>query len=230
MPLPLALALAPTIAKTGFGIFQAFKGGNKLKGLERPIYQIPDELRQNVGVAERMATQGIGGTQKQEYQQALDRSSQFSLRGLSDRRAGIGAVTGVQNQLNTGAQRLMSMDDQARLRNQQLAISARERLALAKDQAFQLNQLQPYMDKRSEGQALIGAGIQNIAGGLDSASGNFQADLFGGGSGFTGGNNISQRFGMTPPPSAGFGGFGYANQYAPQGYGLNRIPDYQIRR
>ena len=180
MPIPLAVALAPTIAKTGFGIYQTIKGNRDLKRLKRPTYRIPGELQQNVNVAERLAAGGLPDAQKTEYQQALDRSGQLALQGLSSRGAGVGAISNVQAQQNIGSQRLLSMDAQARLRNEQFAMQARNRLALARDKQFDLNELNPYLTKRSEAQALLGAGIQNISGGLDTASGALQGRGVGG--------------------------------------------------
>lgn len=172
MVFPLAMAGA----QTGFGIFQAIKGAKKLKDTERPPYEIPKEILQNLNAAERMALEGMPDAQKQAYLQNLQRSSQLALRGLSDRRAGVGAIANVQSQLDMGAMSLLGMDAAQRQQNRLNAMGARTQMAQYRDKAFELNQLQPFLDDRAEGQALIGGGVQNIFGGIDMGAGVLQAN------------------------------------------------------
>ena len=196
----MGLATIAAIAQAGYGIYQSIKGAKdrkKLKG-KRPKYEIPQELLQNMSIAQRMAAEGLPEAQKQEYLQNVDRSAQLSLRGLSSRRAGVGAIAGVQQGMNLASQRLMSLDAQQRLQNQKLAMGARERVAGARDVAFNINKLQPYQQAYGEAKELQGAGIQNIFGGFDKLGAQEQSNKFMsmlGGGGFGGGG-------------AGGGGFG----------------------
>ena len=219
------IAAIPATVKAGFGVYQFIKGQQALKGAKRPTYQIPQELLQNLSVSERLAAEGLPEAQKQEFMQNVDRASQMALRGLSDRRAGVGAIANVQSQQNLASQRLLGLDAAQRLQNQQLAMQARSRVAAARDQAFQLNQLQPFLDRRAEGQALVGAGIQNITGALDTGAGMAQSQanynqllgLFGGG----------QGMGQFPTAPVG-GGAGALGPYAGTGglsgtYGLAAV-------
>lgn len=171
----VALPLAMSGAQTGFGIYQAIKGAKKLNNTDRSTYKIPDEIIQNLNAAERMALEGMPDAQKQAYLQNLQRSSQFALRGLSDRRAGVGAIANVQSQLDMGAMNLLGMDAAQRQENRRLAMGARTQMAQYRDKAFELNELQPFIDDRAEAQALIGGGIQNIFGGMDMGAGALQS-------------------------------------------------------
>ncbi len=218
MAFPIAaVAAIPAVVKAGFGAYQAIKGGKKLKEAKRPNYQIPGELLANLNVSERLAAEGLPEAQKQAFMQNVDRAGQLAISGLSDRRAGVGALANVQSQTNIASQRLLGMDAAQRLRNQQIAMQARSRVADARDRAFQLNELQPFQDQRAEGQALVGAGIQNIFGGLDSAAGAFTAQQNfnqlsgsgGAGGGFSGlnfgntGGGFGQMIGPTNPNAGG---------------------------
>lgn len=165
--IPLALSGAQAI----FGAVQASKGKNTLDNAERPEYKIPDEVLKNLSVAERMALQGLPDAQKKAYVDQINQGMATSLRGLSSRKAGISGVSKLSQSQNQAYQNLLSMDAQARQENERLAMSARSDLAGYKDKAFQVNQMEPYEQKVAEGQALYGAGLQNIFAGVNTAGG-----------------------------------------------------------
>lgn len=165
--IPLALSGAQAI----FGAVQASKGKNALDNAERPEYKIPDEVLKNLSVAERMALQGLPDAQKKAYVDQINQGMATSLRGLSSRKAGISGVSKLSQSQNQAYQNLLSMDAQARQENERLAMSARSDLAGYKDKAFQVNQMEPYEQKVAEGQALYGAGLQNIFAAVNTAGG-----------------------------------------------------------
>jgi len=63
---------------------------------------------------------------------------------------------------------LLSADVQQRMQNIQTAQSMRQTMAQYRDKAFEINEMQPYEQKYAEAQSLIGAGMQNFMGGLQT--------------------------------------------------------------
>lgn len=165
--IPIALAGAQAI----FGGIQASKGKNILENTNRPTYKIPDEVLKNLSVSERMALQGLPDAQKKAYVDSLQQNLATSLRGLSSRKSGISGISRLNQTQNQAYQNLLAMDAQARQENQGTAMDARNVMAGYKDKQFQFNQVDPYNAKIDEGQALYGAGLQNIFGGLNTAGG-----------------------------------------------------------
>lgn len=138
---------------------------------KRPTYNIPQEVLQNLSVAEKMTLQGLPEEQKQEYISSLQRSGAFGLRELGTRKAGIAGVAALNENQNRAYANLMAQDSAARMENQKLAMQARQTVADYRDQAFQINQLNPYYEKKAEAEALKGAGMQNVSSGFQGGGG-----------------------------------------------------------
>ena len=158
--------IAGTQAAVGIG--QAVAGYSKLKNLTRPEYQIPSEIEQNMSEAELMSYYGMPDAQKQSYMQNIQRSGQQALSGTADRKGGLGMVSAIQQNQQDSYSNLLSADVQQRMQNIQNAQNMRSVMADYKDKAFQMNEMQPYQQDYAEAQGLIGAGMQNFMGGLQS--------------------------------------------------------------
>jgi hypothetical protein len=180
----------------GLGIYQYEKGLQDQKSNARPEYQIPDEIKQNLSQAEMMALEGLPAEQKQQYIQNLQRSANFGLRNISSRKGGLAGLSGVVQSQNDAYGNLLSADAQARRENQKLAMQRGDISAQYKDQAFQLNKLNPYYERTAQDQALMGAGMQNIGG----AVGQLAKGIGGMNSGYGSG------YGKRPTGGAGGGG------------------------
>lgn len=166
----LAIPLAVEGSKALLGAVQAGLGANKLKKLERPTYEIPDEIRRNMTEAEMQAYEGLPAEQKQQYLQNIQRGQATAVKGLSDRKAGLTGITDVLQAQNDAFTNLVSMDAAARQQNRMLSQQARQTMASYKDKAFDVNKMQPYQEKSEEAQALISSGIQNIGSAMDNAA------------------------------------------------------------
>jgi hypothetical protein len=162
----LPMILAGTQAAIGLG--QAISGWAQKKKLTRPEYQIPEEIEQNMTEAELMSYYGMPDAQKAEYMQNIQRSTQAALRGISDRKGGLGAVAAAQQTQQDAYMNLLSADVQQRMQNIQTAQQMRQTMASYRDKAFEINEMQPYQQSYAEAQSLIGAGMQNVMGGLTS--------------------------------------------------------------
>ena len=169
---PLTIGLLAGIPSLALGTYQAIKG-YQLGNQERPEYEIPDSLKQMLGMAKTQASQtGLPGQSLLEQNirgttsrgaNILERSTQGSqlLGGISD------LVTGEQQQMaNIGI-----AGEQQNITNQQNLQNALSTYAQYEDKAYEINELQPYLQAMQQAQALTSAGIQNIVGGIGGGLG-----------------------------------------------------------
>jgi hypothetical protein len=151
------------------GLNQYYQGKKELKNNQRPVYQIPDEVRQNLSQAQQQALQGLPAEQQQQFINNIQRSSAYGLNQLGSRNSGLAGVSTMNQNQNDAYGKLLSMDSQARMQNQAGLMNARQNVADYRDQAFQVNQENPYYEKQAEGEAMRGAGMQNVAAGYQIA-------------------------------------------------------------
>jgi hypothetical protein len=150
------------------GIIQSNKGRKALENLDRPEYQIPDEILKNVDQAERMALQGMTETEKKEYVQRLQQNQAAQLSQMKTLGAGTRGLNQVNQAQQAGNISLLSMDEQKRQGNMLAATNQRSLYAQKLDEQWSVNKYQPYVQKYNQAQGLIGAGQQNLGEGLDS--------------------------------------------------------------
>lgn len=160
------VAAAVASASITAGGIQYFKGKADQKKNKRPAYEIPDEVKQNMSLAQQMAVQGLPEEQKQQYINNIQRSTATSLRNLGSRNAGLAGVAQVQQQQNNGYQQLFGMDAQARQANQRGLFEQNQNMANYRDQAFQVNKINPYYEMTAKNETMMGAGLQNIGKGF----------------------------------------------------------------
>lgn len=155
-------------AQVATGVAQAVAGGVKANRLERPEYKIPDAVEANMTMAQRMAFQGLPDEQKQEFIQQIDRQMSSSIQGMSDRKAGIGAISALNQQAQDSSMKLLSMDTQQRMANIQNLMNMRNQYAQYSDKQFMMNEMQPFQQELQAAQQFQSAGLQNIMGGIGS--------------------------------------------------------------
>ena len=155
-----------TIAKTITGFSQKKKGKELEESLDRPTYQIPGYIQQNLDEAEKMADVGIPEAQRNAYLDQLSRQETSGLQNFRGRKAGLMGAEIVGQQSLDAQRELRIADIQKRLENQRLAMSARSIMADYQDQKFKLNELDPYADNLNYARSLQQAGMQNIVGGF----------------------------------------------------------------
>lgn len=168
----LHVSIAPAVIAGGAallqgigGLFQSGKANKMLKNLKDPGYKIPKEFEQNLAKSEQMARTGLPS---QEYNLAstnIQRGTQAGLRQLSRMSNPFAGISGLTRSQSDAFARLDAQNAAARRQNILQAMGARRELAgqkLAQQQYAQ----QVYMDKVNQANALKGAGMQNIFGGL----------------------------------------------------------------
>jgi len=175
MPLPLAaipaiIGGATAVGQTLFGARQYRKGKEEMEALERPEYEIPEEVAANMTAAELAAMEGLPAEQKQAYVENIQRATGGAMASLQDRGLGVAGASGIFQQQSDAYRNLLGMDVQARQQGQQNLAQARLTSAGFKDRDFDINQMQPYMQDYMGAQSMTGAGLQNIGLGIGSIS------------------------------------------------------------
>ena len=173
MALPLlaaGLVAAPAVAQAGTGIYQAVKGGQLARSMDRPNFEIPQEILDNLTDSQMQALRGMPAEQKQQYIDNVMRSQQAALGAMGDRKAGLAGLGGVQQNAIDAYRNMLSMDAQQRQTNEQALQGVRSNVADYKDKQFQVNQLDPYNQTMQAAEAMKGAGIQNMIGGVASGA------------------------------------------------------------
>ena len=167
MPIPLALGISAGsgLLKAGLGFLQQAKGKKMLKKTVDPGYKIPKGFGQNLAQAEQMARTGMPSQQYNQAQQNISRNVGTGVRALSrsaNPAAGVAGLVRAQNDATLG---LDVSNAAAKRQNILQAMGARREMA-GQQLAQQQYQQNRYFDEVNEAQARIGAGTQNIFGGI----------------------------------------------------------------
>jgi hypothetical protein len=174
------------------GLVQKHKANALLAQTKRPTYAIPNEVLQNQKQAELNANTGLPSEQYQQGMQNINRQQNAALQRATDRRGGLLAVAGTQQQANDATLKLDVANAQARLNNQRTLYGINNQVAGYRDKAFNINQMQPYQQNYSYAMGLLGAGNQNLISGIDKfATGGLKgmSSVFGGGGSKAGSSN-----------------------------------------
>lgn len=191
MALPLLAAAAPSIIQGVSGFLQARRGRRLAKQNVRPMYQIPDEYKQNLAIAEDMARTGLGQQQYNQASQNITRNQTAGLRALS-RSANPGAgIASLLRSSNDATNNLNVQDANAQRQNQMFAIQQRGVLGQQKLAKQNWDRLQRYQEQAQAAAALQGAGQQNMFGALNNLSSLAQTSMAG-----SDPNNLNRLLGL----------------------------------
>jgi hypothetical protein len=140
---------------------------------KRPEYEIQNEYTKNAYDAEQMAKEGLPQAQYENAMSNIDRNQAGALRTASNLGGG-SALKSLNNILQSSNDATLHLDVQdaaARRNNMLLAMQQRGILAGQKQNKWDYDKRQVYDQKYQNRQRLIGAGIQNIVGGAQTAAG-----------------------------------------------------------
>lgn len=179
----------------------------------RPQYQVPNEVQQNLTAAQQDALQGLPEEQKQMYLSNIARGQASSLNQIGSRNGGLAGVAAVNQNGNDAYGNLLSMDSAARQQNKQQLYNQRQNVADYKDQAFQFNKVNPYYEGIAQRNANTNELFQNL---------NNAAQMGGGAMGGMGAGRQQQGAPQNNQMSQG-----YWNQKNNQGGAYNYNPNSQ---
>lgn len=140
---------------------------NKLLGQPRPGYNIPKEALDNQQIAQNLALTGLPSAQYEQAMKNIQRQSNQAISSAQDRRAGIGLIGTIQQKANDATGNLDAQNAEARRKNIGTLLQQNQNVAGYRDKQFDWNQKQKYQQNYNYGMQLLGAGNQNIVGGID---------------------------------------------------------------
>jgi hypothetical protein len=184
---PLTIGLIMGGVKAAAGGIQALTAGRRQA---EPKYEIPQEVFQATQRAQEMAQTGMPEASRMQALQGAQQSAVFGMRAAQDRRGGLASIGNIQAGMDRANLAVAAQDASMRLQNQRFAQQALMTQAQYRDKAF-ANQWQSWMNREQQRRANVGAGLQNIMGGIDLA-GSMAAmgALGGGGTNSFGGTNL----------------------------------------
>lgn len=149
----------------GLGLIQSIIGGIGAARLAKrePKYEIPKEVGEAISLAKGMAAEGMPAAQRVAAEQGIQQSALLGLSAAQSRRGGLMSAQNIQATTDRSLLNLASQDAAMRQQNQRFAYSALMAGASYADKAF-ANRWQSWSNRMQQNRALLGAGIQNIAG------------------------------------------------------------------
>lgn len=178
----MALGTGAIMGLVGAGVQGVTGLGQLIAGLamhnERPTKVIPPEIEANLNQAQIQYLQGLPDEQYNQAIQNFQRNLAFGARQLQDRNSAIGGIASLVQQANDATLGLDVADANARFNNLQNLYAARKDMANERNIAWDWNARQKYLENAEAKQGLIGAGIQNLTGGINTGMSGFAQDNF----------------------------------------------------
>lgn len=181
------------LINTFVGIGQRHKGKALISQIgDSPDEAIPNDVLQNQKMAQLRANTGLPSEQYNQAMKNLQRQQLISLNRAQDRRGGLALLAGNQQGYNDSILNLDVKNAEARLKNENTLYGINNNVARWKDKVWQNNVKDKWDRKYQYGMSLLGAGNQNLTGGLDQiAAGGLR---YGASGGFSN-NNAANTYG-----------------------------------
>ena len=112
----------------------------------RPQYQIPGEIGKNQTLAQQQYLQGVPEATKAAEREQINQGAAGALSQSSSRGGGLSGIAGLNQQQNQGYAGMAVQDAQARQAGLGTLMGANQTMADYRDQAFQMNTLNPYYE------------------------------------------------------------------------------------
>lgn len=161
------------------GALQRHKGNKLLKGLTYPTETLPAEFEQNQNLAQTMAANGMPSEQYNLAMKNIQRQQLMALRSANDRRGGLNVLPALLQGGNDATLKLDAENATQRTANQRNLINVNSQVGNEKRDIFDKNVRQKYMNDYQYAMSLLGAGNQNLTGGIDKFAAAAGASLYG---------------------------------------------------
>lgn len=160
------------LISAGIGFIQRGQANRWLKRNPQPIENMPSEIKRNQGLAEIRANTGMPQEQYNNAMKNIQRQQLMTLRRASDFGGGkaLSILGGLNQQGNDAVGNIDAQDAQMRVNNEGQLMNANNNVANWKSQLFDRNVRQKWLRKYDQMMGQLGAGNQNIAGGIDKLS------------------------------------------------------------
>lgn len=157
------------LLSTGIGLIQRGQANRWLKRNPDPVENMPSEIKRNQGLAEIRANTGLPQEQYNNAMKNIQRQQLLSLRRASDFGGGkaLAILGGLNQQGNDAVGNLDAADAGMRVDNEGRLMAANNNVANWKSQLFDRNVRQKWLRQFDQNMSQLGAGNQNIVGGVD---------------------------------------------------------------
>lgn len=163
-------SLLPSVFKGGLGIFQSILGA--MNKPQRPVYQVPESVRQGTNIAETLASGSMPG--KASIQGEIDKNAGTAINSLKESMGGSPNLTSaVANILakNNEAKTALGVQDANFKVGAQENLIGQKNLEGQYEDKKQGDALADFKDKANASSALQGSGLSNMFSGLSDVSG-----------------------------------------------------------
>ena len=178
MALPLLPMMAPAALNAGLSIYQLIKAkqlGDKMDSEGRPIRQVPNALQDAYSRVAGLATQRQLPGQS-IIENKIRNSTASASNALSQIASGGEALGSLENLYSSEQNKIADLGvagEQEWLKKQGLLTDIQGKVASEEDLNFNYNQAAPWDNKMLERSMLLSGGLQNLSGGINSASNAF---------------------------------------------------------
>lgn len=173
MAIGAGLGMVNSALQTGLGLAQLIKGGRM--NPQRPTYEIPDEVGAQLGLRQQLLNARMAGARGMErnLQESAATGMYNATQGAASSEDLLAAGAMSQGNTNRSLRDLQIREAQDYESRVQGLERAQMNMAGYKDKEFQMNEMDPYMEAAATKSALTSGGLQNLSGGLASASAQF---------------------------------------------------------
>lgn len=158
-----------SLLQTGLGVGQTVAGLLKKKP-KRPTYQIPSEVKEQVSrgrIQANASTDPLVENARENIRQNMADSVATASRGSRQGSAVLNSLGAAQMNANRATAGLADYALNIKMQREQQYNQALDKMAQERAKAFQINQMDAYIEKRDERNNLIGAGLQNTVAGAN---------------------------------------------------------------
>lgn len=164
------LAAIPGIVQAGAGLAQLIKGSRGQKNLQRPEYEMPAEAKNAYAMAAANYADRANAGGANYQRQAIDMAAMNALGAATQRGGGLASVSSILANSNNAMQQANVGADNAMQQRLMALMAQSQNVADYRDKEFQMNKYAPYVQKYNENREMLGAGMQNMFGGLNNLS------------------------------------------------------------
>jgi hypothetical protein len=175
---PLTISLiaqgVPALIQGGVGLGQFISGNRMRKENVRPEFEIPDSAKAALGMRRTLASgQEMPGMTQAEtaLNQQLATGAQLATSTAGSTAEALGAIQNMYANRMAGQNRLAAQSAQYNMEMDNALAAELGAMANWENMEFNINEMQPFLDKAGMASGMLGSGMQNMFQGLSGAGG-----------------------------------------------------------
>lgn len=186
-PISVGASGVASLVQAAVGVAQMVQAGKQnreakrlAKNLIRPDYEIPQEYRDNLALAESMAGQGLSDAAMEVYKTNANNTLTSSVDAILRGGGSVNNISDLYDTAENNFASLAALEDELRFKRQQVLMDQNEQMAQQRTTQWQVNEYAPYQDQKQLIAHLRGQANNNQWAGINtvgSAVGNFAMAL-----------------------------------------------------